>query len=86
MMFFSSSARIEILIEDTRRTLKNIDFDYTIEIEKLERSGAEKTLKAGIAQKLRERHQERREPYVKLIRELTIRLLAPSATMLEPIG
>ena len=83
MMSFESNDRIETLIEDTRRTLKNIDFEYTLEIEKLEKSGAEKTLKMGIAQKLRERHQERREPYVKLIRELTIRLLAPSAA-LEP--
>ena len=85
MMSFDSNARIETLIEDTRRTLKNIDFEYTLEIEKLERSGAEKTLKMTIAQKLRERHQERREPYVKLIRELTIRLMAPSEA-LEPAG
>ena len=85
MMSFDSNARIETLIEDTRRTLKNIDFEYTLEIEKLERSGAEKTLKVTIAQKLRERHQERREPYVKLIRELTIRLMAPSEA-LEPTG
>jgi hypothetical protein len=84
-MSFDSNDRIEALIEDTRRTLKNIDFEYTLEIEKLERSGAEKTLKTAIAQKLRERHQERREPYVKLIRELTIRMLAPSAA-LEPTG
>jgi hypothetical protein len=82
-MSFESKSHIESLIEDTRRTLKNIDFEYTLEIEKLERSGAETTLKMGIAQKLRGRHQERREPYVKLIRELTIRLLAPSAA-LEP--
>jgi len=83
MMSVDSNARIEALIDDTRRTLKNIDLEYTLEIEKLERSGAEKTLKMGIAQKLRDRHQERREPYVKLIRELTIRLMAPSAA-LEP--
>jgi hypothetical protein len=84
-MSFDSNDRIEALIEDTRRTLKNIDFEYTLEIEKLERNGAEKTLKMAIARKLRERHQERREPYVKLIRELTIRMLAPSAA-LEPTG
>jgi len=80
-MSFDNTAHIETLIEDTRRTLKNIDFEYTLEIEKLERSGAETTLKMNIAQKLRDRHQERREPYVKLIRELTIRLLAPSAAL-----
>jgi hypothetical protein len=82
-MPFESNSHIEFLLEDTRRTLKNIDFEYTLEIEKLERSGADTTLKMGIAQKLRERHRERREPYVKLIRELTIQHLAPAAA-LEP--
>jgi hypothetical protein len=74
-------ARIEGLIEDTRQTLANIDFEHALELEKLEGSATDPMLKRGIEQKLRERHQQRREPYAKLVRELTLRMAHTSMAL-----
>lgn len=64
------SPDIRNVIQETLRTLANIDFEHQLDFEKLERSNAGPELKQHIARKLRERHQQRREPYLRLVAEL----------------
>ncbi len=58
------------LLQDTVRTLSNLDFEHRHEMHKLEISSTDPILKKQIADSLRQRHRERREPYVRLIAEL----------------
>ena len=58
------------LMQDLLRTLANIDFEHEIEMEKLEASTMEAAFKRQIRERLKERHRERREPYVQHLAEL----------------
>jgi hypothetical protein len=66
---------IEPMMQDLLRTLANIDFEHDMELDKLERSGTDAALKQKIADKLKERHRERREPYIRHLTELQNRML-----------
>jgi hypothetical protein len=68
------SPQIQIAMQEILRTLANIDFEYQLDFEKLDRSNTEREIKQNIARKLRERHQERREPYIRLLFELQARI------------
>jgi hypothetical protein len=61
---------IQPLMQDLLRTLANIDFEHEIELEKLEASTMEAAFKRQIRERLKERHRERREPYVQHLAEL----------------
>ena len=58
------------LMQDMERTLSNLDFEHHDEMQRLERSQTDPALKRTIADSLRRKHAERREPYVKLLAEL----------------
>jgi len=66
------------LLEETSRTLANIDLEHGCEMQQLERSRTDLAMKRNIAESLRRRHLERREPYVRLIMDLRHRIMAPS--------
>ncbi len=61
---------IQPLMQDVLRMLANIDFEHEIEMERLEASPVDAALKRQIRQRLKERHHERREPYVQHLEEL----------------
>jgi hypothetical protein len=58
------------MMQDLLRTLANIDFEFDVSIEKLERSETDPAFKRKIAEKLRDQHRERREPYIRLLADL----------------
>jgi hypothetical protein len=58
------------MMHDLLQTLANIDFEYDMSIEKLERSATEPAFKRKIADKLKDQHRERRDPYIRLLAEL----------------
>ncbi len=66
------------LLDETVRTLSNIDLEHGFEMEKLERSRASTELKRQIAESLRSRHHERREPYLRVIADIRQRMMAMS--------
>jgi len=66
------------LLEETSRTLANIDLAHGYEMQQLERSKTDLGVKRNIAESLRRRHLERREPYVRLIMDLRHRIMAAS--------
>ncbi len=67
---------IQPLMQDLLRTLANIDFEHEIELEKLEASPMEPAFKRQIRERLKERHRERREPYIQHLAELHSRATA----------
>ena len=69
------SPDIEPMMQDLLQTLANIDFEYDGSVEKLELSATEPAFKRKIAEKLKEQHRERREPYIRLLADLHNRAL-----------
>lgn len=68
---------LQPMMQETLRTLANIDFEHEMEVTRLVESTVAPALKSGIMQKLVARHRERREPYVQLLASLRAKL-APS--------
>jgi hypothetical protein len=77
---------IHQVLQQTLHTLSNIDFEHKVELEKLEQSRASSTLKKKIAERLRAKHRERREPYVQLIAELREQGASSSGAQLKATG
>ncbi|WP_134499462.1 hypothetical protein [Microvirga pakistanensis] len=69
---------LRALLQDTARTLSNLDFEYRHEMQRLEASRTDPVLKRQIAESLTIRHRERRQPYVMLVAELQ-KHLSPGA-------
>jgi hypothetical protein len=61
---------LHALLQSTSRTLSNLDFEHQHEMQRLERSRTDSTLKKQIVANLKRRHRERRQPYVILVAEL----------------
>lgn len=72
---------LNTLLQDTARTLSNLDFEYRHEVQRLENSRTDPTLKKQIAESLMSRHRERRQPYVMLVAELRKHLSAATDTL-----
>ncbi len=64
---------IQPLMQDLLRTLANIDFEHEVELEKLDASAVDPAFKRQIRERLKERHRERRDPYVQHLAELQAR-------------
>jgi hypothetical protein len=74
------------LLQNTSRTLSNLDFEHQHEMERVERGRADPMLKKQIVQNLQRRHRERRQPYVALIAELRKHLSSAMADDLQAAG
>jgi hypothetical protein len=61
------------LIESLSETLANIDLEHMRELQRVNRSKAEPSLKNELRKTLSLRHQERREPYVQQLATLNAR-------------
>jgi hypothetical protein len=80
--FRTYSPNVQSVMQDTLRTLADIDFAFEADVEKLDRSNAPKPVKDHIARELKERHREMREPYVRLLAELRTQVvLSPWADL-----
>ena len=73
------SAAIEPMMREILQTLANIDFEHDMALEKLELSETDPAFKRKIAKRLDEQHQERRDPYVRLLAELHNRAMPRAA-------
>ncbi|MBO1906340.1 hypothetical protein KHP60_14240 [Microvirga sp. 3-52] len=74
------------LLQNTSRTLSNLDFEHQHEMQRLERSRTDPMLKRQIVENLRRRHRERRQPYVMLIAELSKHLSSAVSDDLQAAG
>jgi hypothetical protein len=77
---------LHALLRDTARTLSNLDFEHQHEIQSLEASRTDPALKKQIAENLRLRHRERRQPYVMLVAELQKHLASAARSNLQATG
>jgi hypothetical protein len=66
---------LQPMMQETLRTLANIDFEHEMDVARLIESGMAPALKAGVMQKLVARHRERREPYVQLLASLRAKMI-----------
>ena len=74
-------ASLQRLMDSLLTTLANIDSEHEYEVTKITRSAAQANLKAHLLGKLRQRHRERREPYVRQLALLRQRLhVQPGST------
>ena len=69
-----SPAEVEPLMQTLLSTLADIDFEYEYERRKLNCSGADRSLKTMMCQRLEERHRERRRPYIEELNRLHARI------------
>lgn len=67
---------LQPMMQETLRTLANIDFEHETDVARLIESGMAPTLKSGVMHKLVLRHRERREPYVQLLASLRAQIAA----------
>ena len=68
------SPALQPLMQSLLITLANIDFEHEHEIAKVTRSSAQASFKPHLLAKLKQRHRERREPYVQQLAVLKQRL------------
>jgi hypothetical protein len=68
-------AHLQPMLQETLRTLANIDFEHEMDVARLIESGMDPALKSGVMQKLVTRHRERREPYVQLLASLREKIM-----------
>jgi len=61
---------IDAMMRDVLHMLGNIDFEHEVELDRLEKCGADQELKLYIRKRIRAAYEERREPYVALLTTL----------------
>jgi hypothetical protein len=78
----NQSFDLHVLLQNTSRTLSNLDFEHRHEMQRAERSRNDPVLKQ-IVENLQRRHRERRQPYVGLVAELQKHLSSPVSGNLQ---
>lgn len=66
----TDSPSIDAMMREVLHRLGNIDFEYKVEVDKLERSAADQEFKNRMERRIRAAHHERRGPYVELLATL----------------
>jgi len=61
---------IDAMMREVLHMLGNIDFEYKVELDRIEKSTTDQDVKAYVKRKLIAAHHERREPYVELLAKL----------------
>jgi hypothetical protein len=77
---------LHALFQSTSRTLSNLDFEHQHEMQRIERGRTDPVLKRQIIENLKQRHRERRQPYMVLIAELQSHLSSAVADDLQATG
>jgi hypothetical protein len=63
------------LLQSLLATLADLDFDYEKEREKLSNTSPDTTIKIRALEKLKNRHRERRDPYIQQLAILQKRMM-----------
>jgi hypothetical protein len=63
-------SQAQVIIWQIVRTLSQLDADYNLRLDELDRSATDEAVKGHIRQKLRAAHRQQREPYVRQLEEL----------------
>jgi hypothetical protein len=58
------------MMQDVLRRLADIDFEHDMALDRLEQTTQDPNLKGQLAERLKARHRERREPYVRMLADL----------------
>jgi hypothetical protein len=66
----ADSPSIDAMMREVLHRLGTIDFEYEVEVDRLERSATDQELKKHLRRKINAAHRERREPYVELLTTL----------------
>ncbi|PVE24564.1 hypothetical protein DC522_09475 [Microvirga sp. KLBC 81] len=66
----TGSPSIDSMMREVLHRLGDIDAEYEIRLDQVERSCVDQELKSHIRKKIRAAHYERREPYVELLTTL----------------
>jgi len=69
------SPTLQPLMQSLLATLADLDFDYEKEREKLDATSPDSSIKIHAIEKLKTRHRERREPYVRQLAILQQRVM-----------
>ncbi len=69
------SPTFQPLLQSLLATLADLDFDYEKEREKLSNTSPDTNIKIRALEKLRNRHRERREPYIQQLAILQRRMM-----------
>jgi DNA-binding transcriptional MerR regulator len=69
------SPAFQLLLQSLLATLADLDFDYEQEREKLSSMSPDTAVKSHALKKLKNRHRERREPYVQQLAILQKRIM-----------
>jgi hypothetical protein len=77
---------LHALLQNTSRTLCNLDFEHQHKMQRVERGRTDPALKRQIIDSLKRRHRERRQPYVVLIAELQSHLSSAVSDDLRAVG
>ncbi|MBQ0822832.1 hypothetical protein KBI52_21835 [Microvirga sp. HBU67558] len=64
------SPSLDVTMQEVMHTLRIIDREHEIELDRVEKSAIAEELKQDIVEKLRSAHRERRQPYVDLLKRL----------------
>ena len=70
------SPEFEPLLQMLLSTLADIDFAYESDLEIVQNSAVDETLKQTVIQRLEQRHREQREPYLRQLASLQTRMSA----------
>jgi hypothetical protein len=73
------SPTLQPLLQSLLVTLADIDFAYESDLEMVKNSATDEALKRSVIDKLQQKHQERRAPYVRQLAALQERIRAIAA-------
>jgi hypothetical protein len=64
------SPNLSSMMREVLHTLGDIDFQYDVELEKIENTSRDEDLKSTIRKKIQAAHRQKRQPYVDLVESL----------------
>ena len=64
------SPKLQPMMQDVLRRLADIDFEHDAALDRLEETTHDPVLKSQLAERLKSRHRERREPYLRQLADL----------------
>ena len=66
----TASPSIDSMMREVLHMIGNIDFEYQVELDRVEKNMPDQELKDYIRKKIEAAHREKREPYVELLTQL----------------
>jgi len=66
----ADASSIDAMMREVLHMLGNIDFEYKVELDRIEKSTTDQDVKTYVKKRIMAAHHERREPYVELLAKL----------------